>query len=367
MGMVTPAGRGVVPLWEMCREQTTFIDEGLGRCLDIKASPDSSIAEQMALLSIYDAMENAGWSELNVRDGFVLATTTGLACQWERGLIQFIQKQLSEDAFSRHFALVPLGNILQILEKKLNFPGRTQLVTTACAAGIHAISVACLWLRSGLVDRCLVGGVEALCELTCEGFRSLQLLSKSRCRPFDAHRTGINLAEGGAFLCLETEPSRAPLAIIEGTGSSLDAYHMTSPEPQGKGCLRAIGAALENADLHPDQIDWIHAHGTGSLHNDRAEAAAIESLFSTTLTIPPVTSTKATHGHFLAATGIVEVALIVESLQRQQLLPTANYESCDPNFALPILTSAPHRKLQKVLKNTLGFGGSNGALVVSKV
>lgn len=363
MGTLTPAGIGTGVLWEMARDQRSFLEKGMGH---LTPPTKGHLAESICLSTIRAALEQAGWERLNASDGLILATTTGEAPYWEQGMISFIKHEINGAAFFPRFRLLPLGALLTGLSRELGFEGRSQLVTTACAAGIHAVALATLWVRSGLVKRCLVGGVEALCTLTTMGFKSLQLLSDQPCRPFDKNRQGINLSEGASFLCVESDPQRAPLAELLGGGYSLDAHHMTAPHPEGQGSLQALRQALQQSGVVPAEIDWIHAHGTGSLHNDLAESKAIESLFNGA-PVPPVSSTKGTHGHFLGATGVIETALVIESLRRQQCLPTTGLETQDPAITLPVLRSAEKRRLNFALKNVLGFGGTNGALVVGRV
>lgn len=364
MGMVTPAGSGTEPLWTLVREQKSYFDKGLGF---LSQNRVETLAESISLQSIEAAMKQAGWTSLRPDDGVILATTTGEALTWEKGMVSFIRREISGDKFFPDFQLLPLGSLLTSLSQKIGFQGRTQLLTTACAAGVHAVATASHWIRTGRVKRCLVGGVEALCSLTVQGFKSLQLLSEQPCRPFDTGRTGINLSEGAAFLCLESDPRHTPLAEIRGGGFSLDAYHMTSPDPEGKGSQRALRQALAQAGISAREVDWVHAHGTGSLHNDIAESIAIATIFREAgLNTPPVTSTKGTHGHFLGATGVIETALVVESLLRQEILPTTNFQSAGDKIEIPVVRNAKKTELRHVLKNVLGFSGSNGALVVSK-
>ncbi len=358
--MLTGAGEGSAALWESVVEKRQLTTNGFGEL--------GETAEAIALNCADQAMKMAGWARLNSDDGFILATTTAQAPLWENDLVTVLRRgpEREGEPLPPSLNKLPLGDFTATLARHWAFTGRTQLVTSACAASIHALGLASSWLRSGKVKRCLVGGTEVLCTLIRSGFESLQLISKSPCKPFDSNRTGINLSEGGAFLCLESAPNAKPIGQILGHGSSLDAYHPTSPHPQGQGSVRAIQRALEMAALSPSQIDWVHAHGTGSLHNDQAEALAIQSVFSG-VAIPPVTSTKGTHGHFLGATGIIEVALVVESLRRQVALPTTGFVSVDPKVVLPVLAWPQSQKIDFVLKNVLGFGGTNGALVVARV
>ena len=211
--MLTPAGRGIAPLWEMAQRRETYLEGGLGRLKDVP--PSDNLALSIALQSARDAFEQAGWNGLGEEDGLVLATTTGRAPMWDQAMLDFITGDIRTDEFEPHFQNLSLGRYLDELANHFEFKGRRQLVTTACAAGVHALAIASLWIRSGRVKRCLVGGTEVLCRLTLDGFGSLQLLSPNRCRPFDVTRSGINLAEGGAFLCLESEPKNPALAEID--------------------------------------------------------------------------------------------------------------------------------------------------------
>lgn len=337
----------------MCNVGGSYIENGFGR-LD---HPTDSLAIDCAR----DALALAGVCELGDRDGLILATTTGNAMEWEPGLIAFIEG--NQKTFPQ-FPLLPLGTLLEQLANSLNFRGHRQLVTSACAAGIHAITIAAEWVRSGRVDRCLVGGTERLCQLVREGFDSLKLLTRDRCRPFDLRRSGINLAEGAAFLLLDSKPNSRTLGRIGGSGASLDSHHMTAPHPEGEGSLSAMKEALEKSGLSPSDVDWIHAHGTGSRQNDQSESIAIGRLFDGHPT-PPVTSTKGAHGHFLAATGIVEVQLVLESIRRGRILGTTGFSDVDPELVLQVQRESKELSIRHVLKNILGFGGSNGALVVS--
>jgi len=212
------------------------------------------------------------------------------------------------------------------------------------------------------VKRCLVGGVELLCELTRTGFQSLQIASKERCRPFDKDRAGINLSEAVVFLCLEMAGSENRLAQVSGFGIAGDASHMTAPHPDGDGCLRAMRGALSMAKLETRQVGWIHAHGTGSRHNDLAESRAINALFPSP---PPVSSTKGVHGHALGASGALESVLVCRALREGKLLPNWGLENQDPEIKLDIIREAADSRALHVMKNTLAFGGVNTSLVFS--
>lgn len=313
-------------------------------------------------LALEQAMEQAGWEGLSPDDGIIFATTTGHVSTWDQELMQYFKKGQDPTRFYRAFSHERLGLMLDKIAEFLNFQGPRFLVTTACSASTHAFALAKMWLESGRVQRCLVGGTEVLSKLTTEGFRSFQLLSSQPCKPFDVSRNGINLSEGSGFVCLEKEP-RKKLARLSGAGMSTDAYHMTAPHPEGRGSYQAMCAALREAGVQPADLSWIHAHGTGSTHNDLAEATAIRALLEGRTT--PVSSTKGVHGHALAATGVLEAVLCVKAIEHQTILPTTGLYEQDPLIQISVPQLPISTQVKHILKNTLGFGGANGAIVFS--
>ncbi|MBX2994213.1 MAG: beta-ketoacyl-[acyl-carrier-protein] synthase family protein [Bdellovibrionaceae bacterium] len=366
-GALSCAGRNPGELWESLLAEKSGLIEGLGRVADLSPDAPADLALSMALETARQAMGQAGWSHLNEDDGIIIATTTGQILMWDQALLHFFKDQADPESFRRAFAHQPLGQLLNTLTESLG--SRTPhrwLLTSACTASTQALIMGALWIRQKKVKRCLVGSVEVLCDLTVQGFRSLQLLSNETARPFDRDRKGINLSEGAAFVCLEGQnPGPRALAEVRGWGLTTDAFSMTSPEAEGRGSYRAMKQALETAKLAPNEIDWIHAHGTGSMHNDAAEGQAVRALFGAKS--PPLTSTKAIHGHLLAASGLLETVIGVEALKRQTVLGTANVQNIDETTGANVLVKSEPRPLRHIMKNTLGFGGANAALVLSRV
>lgn len=369
MGTVTPAGIGVDSFWNQALQGRSYIQSGLGQ---ISETITSTLAEKtsqklnrpllIAYHSILEAMEQAGWSRFNTDDGLIIGTTVGQVPLWEKELMRWAKKEIDFAQFAEFLPYQSLGHLTQSLCQALGFQGRSLVVSSACSASTQALALASVWVQTGLVKRCLVGGIEVLCDLTVEGFRSLQLLSDNVATPFSKDRKGINLSEGAAFFCVEKSDSR-PLAYLSGYGWSTDAFHMASPHPEGVGTLKAIQGALSRAQLSPQEISWIHAHGTGSKANDLAEGIAISKLFGNQS--PPVSSTKPIHGHALGASGALEVSLCVKALQNRMILGNAPLH-LDPE--IPEISYAlgnQKSELQHILKNTLGFGGNNAALVLS--
>lgn len=363
-GVVSCAGNDLESFWKNAVEDRSGISsDGLGR---VHAPGADGVGEsrpiQLAVIALRQAMEQAGWGALDERDGLIVATTVGQIPLWEDELTRFLKGEIGDEAFSRALALQPLGSVTEALSRVLNFGGKSLVVASACSAATQAIGLASLWVAQGRVRRCLVGATEVLSRLTVEGFRSLKLLSQAPCRPFDENRQGINLSEGAAFFCIEAESPRS-LARVSGAGFSTDAYHMAAPHPEGRGSFQAMEAALHGAGLSSADIDWVHAHGTGSRANDVSEGAAIAQLFGPTR--PYVSSTKAIHGHALGASGAIETALCVQALRKQRILKTAGLERPDPAIAISHPIENVSIELRHILKNTLGFGGNNAALVLS--
>jgi 3-oxoacyl-(acyl-carrier-protein) synthase len=258
-----------------------------------------------------------------------------------------------------------LGSPALRLMEHFKIQGPRALITSSCSASLQALALGLMWIRSGKVRRCIVGATEIHSELTRVGFGSLRLLSKEICKPFDRNRTGINLGEGAAFLCLEAGDLRRenPWGYLTGAGLSTDAYHPTSPHPEGAGSVKALNAALRNGGLNAADIDWIYAHGTGSPANDSAEAQAIQQVFPHR---PFVTSTKSSHGHALAASGVLESVLGLMAMKKNKILPTSHFQDPDPLIDLAILAKAKDHVVHHFVKNSLGFGGINASVIFSR-
>lgn len=373
LGVVCSAGLNRDQLWQSALDESSGLgSDGLGTLTPqmsslYEAHPQHRSLSKSAFfaqIAIDQAMTQAGWASLNTDDGMIIATTVGQITKWEDQIIRFLRQEMDAQSFSHFIHEQPLGSITEALRASLAFKGKSLIISSACSAATQAIGLAAEWIKQGRVKRCLVGGTEALCQLTIEGFRSLQLLSRERSRPFDQNRSGINLSEGAAFFCLE-KPTERSLVQVIGAGFSTDAYHMASPHPEGRGSFEAMSKALENAKITPNQVNWVHAHGTGSKANDQAEGAAITQLFGSA---PPwVSSTKWLHGHALGASGAIESVLCVEAMLHNTVLRTAGLTQPDP--LIQIRHPATHQKtsLQYVLKNTLGFGGNNAAIVFGKM
>jgi 3-oxoacyl-[acyl-carrier-protein] synthase II len=241
---------------------------------------------------------------------------------------------------------------------------------TACASAGAAIGMAADYLRSGHAEVAIAGGSDALCRLTYSGFNVLQAVDPEPCSPFAATRKGITLGEGAAYLVLERWDDAVArgatiLAELSGYGASCDAHHPTAPAEDGRGAEAAMRGALGEARLSPASVDYVNAHGTGTLLNDAAETRAIVAALGTNV---PVSSSKSYFGHTLGASGAVEAVVTVLALQNQIAPPTLRLRENAPECGLDCIPHTPRPlAMTHVLSNTFGFGGSNVSLLFTRV
>ncbi len=251
--------------------------------------------------------------------------------------------------------------------------------TSACASGNHAVGEAFHMIRDGLLDAAIAGGAEAaITPLGVGGFSAMKALSQRNeepeqaSRPFDKDRDGFVMAEGSGILILEerekaTRRGATIYAEVIGYGANGDAHHITAPSPDGEGAARCMKLALEDADLEPDDVDYINAHGTSTEYNDINETQAIKSTFGERAHKIPVSSTKSMTGHLLGATGAVEGIYSVLALRQGLIPPTINYDNPDPQCDLDYVPNKARRADIKVaLSNSFGFGGTNACILFGR-
>lgn len=240
--------------------------------------------------------------------------------------------------------------------------GMAMAISTACSSSAKVFAAAARQLALGTIDAAIVGGVDTLCLTTLYGFASLQLTSKNPCRPYDASRDGISIGEGAAFALLErnTAPVSGTVMLL-GVGESSDAYHMSSPHPEGLGARMAMEAALRSAGLTPGDIDYINLHGTATPANDAAEGKAVAALFGDSV---PGNSTKGYMGHTLGAAGAIEALVCAMALTDGRLPGSPGTGALDPSIPIRYQLRGEDRPLRHALSNSFGFGGSNCSLIL---
>ena len=265
------------------------------------------------------------------------------------------------------------------LSMRWGLRGPSQTVTSACASGTDAIGIALRLVRYGDADIMLTGGTEAsITPLTIAGFANMRALSQNcddptkASRPFDAGRDGFVLSEGAGILVIESEEHAMNrgakiLAELAGYGATDDAFHITQPAPEGVGAMQAMARAIDDADLQPDDINYINAHGTSTPFNDRNESVAIRNLFGAHAGDLKISSTKSMTGHLLGAAGGIEAIATVKAIQEQFAPPTINYETPDPDCDLNYIPNvAQECAINAALSNTFGFGGHNAVICIRK-
>jgi 3-oxoacyl-[acyl-carrier-protein] synthase-1/3-oxoacyl-[acyl-carrier-protein] synthase II len=262
------------------------------------------------------------------------------------------------------------GTVAELIAKRLGCKGPAITVSNACSSGAVAIKIALDLLRSGKANRVLAGGADCICRLTYYGFKSLQLVDPEGARPFDRNRKGMSVGEGAAMLLLEASTVREPPEAeserigVLGGGLSCDAFHPAKPHPEGQGALAAMQAALKEAVMAPQDIDYLNLHGTGTSDNDLSEARAIRMLFGDRL--PPLSSAKGALGHSLAAAGAIEAVLCAIGIDQGLMPANTGCQVPDPELGLSPLPAPQHAPLRVALSNSIGFGGNNAALVIGK-
>ena len=411
MGMISPLGCGVKPVWERLTtgqsgiglidrfDTEAFPIKIAGLVPNIEQDPDAGFdiepliekkeRKKLDLFTIYalaaaqEALEQARWFPETEAERQATATiiATGIGgfttiTQAQQTLDARGYKRLSPFTVPAFLANMASGN----LSIKYGFKGPLGCPVTACAAGIQAIGDGMRIIRNGEAEVALVGGAEACVDpLSLAGFNALKALSTESeaptkaSRPFDQARNGFVMGEGSGLMVIETlEHALArgakPLAILSGYGTSADAYHITSGPEDGSGAAAAIRAALKMAGLEPGDINYVNAHATSTPVGDNAEVASLRNVFGDGLPKIPVSSTKSATGHLLGAAGGIESIFSALAVMNDLLPPTLNLDNTDeamqdldfvPNTARPQAT-------QHALCNGFGFGGVNAALIVSK-
>ena len=255
----------------------------------------------------------------------------------------------------------PFHVVVDALCAMTGIDGARYAVSTACSSSAKVFGAAARLIAAGICDAVLVGGVDTLCQTTVRGFQALSVLSAVPCRPFGLERRGINIGEGAAFILLERD-AEGPARFL-GIGESSDAHHMSAPDPEGRGARAAMEKALADARLSPGDVDYVNAHGTGTIKSDEAEAQAIAEVFGDG---PWVASTKGYTGHLLGAGGATEAALSVTSIERSFVPASLGAAPVDPSLAIRIAVTRVDTPLRAVVSNSFAFGGNNACLTFGR-
>ncbi len=401
IGAVTPLGHTAEETWQGIKDGkngidkiTSFDTEALGghKCImggEVKdfVFPDKRAAKrldktsQFSIVAAGEALQQAGIvSGENVKpERFGIMAASGI------GGIETLEQQITKAALrdkvrSVSALMIPMSIINLVagnLAIEFQAKGSCLGIVTACASGTHAIGEAFRNVKHGYSDVMLAGGAEAAFAPICfSGFENMTATTtrtdKDRCStPFDKERDGFVMGEGAAYFVMESlEHAEARgaeiLGEVVGYGSTCDAYHITSPAPDGSGAAGAMKLALEEAAITPDSIDYINAHGTGTPLNDLYETRSMKTVFGENMTTP-ISSTKGNIGHLLGAAGAIEGIFCLQAMRDSFIPPTINLQVPDPELDLDYVPNqGRNAELTYSMSNNLGFGGHNGSLVLKK-
>jgi len=373
LGALSCVGVGVDALWDaLCRDEAPaskrigeFDSSHLGNAKELRRFDPFAL---YALVAADEAWRNSGLGGPYEDAGSIVTTGIG-------GL----QTVLDQDAVLNARGadrvspfLVPMlmpNAATAAVSMRFGLGGPCETVTTACAAGTHAIGNAARLVASGRCDIVVAGGAEAvIVELAEAGFRNMTALSSTNfSRPFDIARDGFVMGEGAGILILEDwdyalARGATILAEVIGAASTADAHHITAPDPSGRGAVRCMNTALADAGITAADVSHINAHGTSTPLNDFSESVAVHQVFGDNA--PPTTSIKGHLGHSLAAAGALEGVASVLTLQNQLIPPTAGTTVIDPEINLDIVIGEPRKAdVEIILSNSFGFGGHNGSVI----
>ena len=400
LGAITPIGNNVDETWEGIKNKKCGIDKITSfdttnfkttlaaevkdydptKYFEVKQFRRLDKSSQFAIIAAREAFKDSGITKENTnfeRVGiFVSSGIAGLNTIQEQAEINCLKgnNRVSPMFIPMTIANMPAGNVAI----ELGLKGESISIVTACSSSTNAIGEAYRTIKYGAEDAILAGGTESsICRLGIAGFENMKALSQATDKnrasiPFDKERDGFVMGEGSAILVVEDlehalNRGAKIYAEIIGYGATSDAYHITSPAPEGEGGARAMKRAIEDAKIKPEDIDYINAHGTSTHLNDSFETAAIKTALGEASKTVMVSSTKGNIGHLLGAAGSVEAIFCVKALQDGIVPPTINYREKDDECDLNIVPNEPVNKdINIVMSNSLGFGGHNASIILKK-
>jgi 3-oxoacyl-(acyl-carrier-protein) synthase len=402
MGVVSSAGIGQAPLWSAIEDgrsslrpaaelASTFARHGFDpgeyagyvgaptvdeletylSAHDI-GLPDGHLFTAQPLIAAHQALREAGLEGGRSSVGLSLGTNFGQLGLLEQ-LVRQRRDQRLDDLSVEDVAAYPFPSVARLLARRFGLRGPSMVFSLACASSNFALGYAVDLLRTGQADCMLAGGWEAIQASGLVGAYRLGVIDPRPCRPFTRERMGFTPGIGAAFLVLETLRSAAargaePLVEIAGFGASCDAYHITSPDPDGRGMALAMQRAIDDAGIDVAEIDYINAHGTGTYLNDKIETLAIKTVCGPRAYEIPVSSTKSIVGHTAGASAALEAAICCLAVRRGIVPPTLHYDAPDPECDLDYVPNASRRQdIRTALNNSFAFGGNNSTLVVRRL
>lgn len=327
--------------------------------------PTNAVVNRSSLLGIMAAKE--ALSQANIEEVSDMAFISGATV----GGMDTTEQHYHDWQNNQHLEYINIHDTGSTTEKIAHFIGNfahTTTISTACSSSLNSIITGAMLILTGQYDKALVGGTEALSLFHLNGFNSLMILDHDKCRPFDASRNGLNLGEGASYIVIESEQSAKNrgaeiIAYLSGFSNACDAFHQTASSPDGDGAYLAMSAALRMANLQPLDIDYINAHGTGTINNDSSESAAMRRIFEDK--IPAVSSTKSFTGHTTSASGAIETAISLIALQNNFIPANLGFQKSDSCTISPVAKTI-NRELNHIICNSFGFGGNDSSIILSR-
>jgi 3-oxoacyl-[acyl-carrier-protein] synthase-1 len=309
--------------------------------------------------AVLDAAKKYGHDRIGV---FIGTSTSGIL----ETELAFRNRNMETGKLPEDFIYPKTQNTYSVADftrQYFDLTGPAFAVSSACSSSAKVFGTARRMIEAGVIDAAVIGGVDTLCLTTLYGFNSLGLLSPQACRPCDAERDGISIGEAAAFILLEHAPAQADddTVLLLGLGESSDAYHMSSPHPEGLGAQMAMQQALKTAALKPEDIDYINLHGTSTPSNDAAEAKAVNAVFNSPV---PCSSSKGATGHTLGAAGAIEAIICALALRHSFIPGGLNTQQIDPQLNINYQLENKPQTLARVMSNSFGFGGTNCSLIL---
>ena len=335
--------------------------------LQLPSDNNFSRTTMIGAIAAKQAVANAGITSINeYKTGLISATSVGGMDMTERYYYDYFEKPETIKYVSCHDG----GDVAQKIANELGLNGMVTTISTACSSAANSIMLGARLIKSGKLDRVIVGGTDALAKFTINGFKTLMILSDGYNMPFDNDRKGLNLGEAAAFLVLESDEiikkeNKKVLARVSGYGNANDAFHQTASSENGDGAFLAMEKAFQVSGLKPEQIDYINVHGTATPNNDLSEGRAIVRVFGEN-NIPDFSSTKPFTGHTLAAAAAIEAVYSVLAIQNNVVFPNLNFKTPMEEFNMIPQTTLKQKNIEHVLSNSFGFGGNCSTVIFSK-
>lgn len=348
--------------------EINFTNQELEDQLGLPSDNNYSRTSLLGVLAAKQAVTDADITNINAwKTGLISATSVGGMDMTEK----YYYDYLENDTHKRYIESHHIGDSSQKIAAQIGIQqSLVTTISTACSSAANAIMFGARLIKSGKLDRVIVGGADCLSKFTINGFKTLMILSDTYNTPFDENRKGLNLGEAAAFLVLESDKviraeNKKVLGYVKGYGNANDAYHQTASSDNGDGATLAMEKALKVAGLNAKEIDYINAHGTATRNNDLSEGRALLRVFGETA-VPDFSSTKAYTGHTLAAAGGIEAVYSILALQNNIIYPNLNFKTPMKEFDLIPQTELKEKELNTIVSNSLGFGGNCSTLIFSK-